>query len=72
MVKKKEKIEIDWFFLGGSVVMQIFVLYVPFLQYIFETVPLTLPELVYSTLVASVVLILDELWKRVSIRKKNQ
>jgi hypothetical protein len=52
--------------------MQILVLYVPFLQYIFETVPLTLSELVYSTLVASVVLILDELWKRVSISKKNQ
>ncbi len=51
--------------IAGSILMQLGVIYVPFLQFIFDTVALSLKDLVYVTLVASSVFIFDEVWKLV-------
>ena len=66
----KSVFEIGWFSnmyliaaCGGSIIMQIFVVYLPFLQYIFETVSLTSSELMYAILVSSSVFLMDEIWK---------
>jgi len=55
------------FAIGGSVVMQFLVIQVPFLQYIFETVSLSLGDLVYITAVASTVFLWDELAKALKL-----
>jgi hypothetical protein len=43
--------------------MQLLVIYVPFLQYIFETTALSFGDLVTITSLASIVFIFDEVWK---------
>jgi Ca2+-transporting ATPase len=48
---------------GGSVLMQFFVVQVPFLQYIFETEPLGFLDFVKIIAVSSIVFLLDEFWK---------
>jgi len=56
------------FSIGASILMQLFVIYVPFLQYVFETVSLSFGELAFSIAVASSVFIADELLKFLKIQ----
>ena len=49
--------------IAGSIAMQLAAIYVPILQTFFETAPLSLTDLAYCTLVASSVLVIDELRK---------
>lgn len=53
--------------IGGSILMQLFVIYIPFLQYIFETTSLSLEELFSTIIVSSTVFILDEVLKRLKL-----
>ena len=53
------------FAVGGSALMQLAVVYLPFFNYIFETQPLTLPELLQAILLPVVVILVDEVWKRI-------
>jgi Ca2+-transporting ATPase len=50
---------------GGSIVAQMFVVYVPFFQSIFQTEPLSLYELAKIVLVTSTVFWVDEIKKMV-------
>jgi Ca2+-transporting ATPase len=51
--------------IGGAILMQLGVIYLPILQYIFDTVALPLTDLVVVTAAAGSVLILDEIKKAV-------
>jgi len=56
------------FAIGGSIVMQLLVIYIPWLNYAFETVPLGTTDLLYTILVASLVFLADELLKFLKIQ----
>ena len=49
---------------GASILGQLLVIYVPFLQYIFETNSLSMSDLMFSIAVSSTIFIIDEVWKR--------
>jgi len=55
--------------IGGSIFMQLLVIYLPFLQYIFETVALSFGDLTKCVMVGSIVFILDEVWKMIQQQK---
>jgi Ca2+-transporting ATPase len=47
-----------------SLLGQALVLYVPLLQYVFESAPLSLSDLLFCCAVSSSIFVMDELWKR--------
>ncbi|RMF91081.1 MAG: calcium-transporting P-type ATPase, PMR1-type [Methanobacteriota archaeon] len=51
--------------IAGSMLMQLAVIYIPFLQFIFDTVALSARDLLLATAVASSVFLFDEVRKRV-------
>ena len=60
-----------WVALLCSLLMQMGALYAPFLQLIFQTTPLTFSEFMTSAMVASTVLIVDEIGKMVVNRTRS-
>jgi Ca2+-transporting ATPase len=60
------------FAIGGSLFMQLLVIYLPFFQYIFETAPLSFPNLLKCVIVGSTVFIMDEIWKMIEVQKMKE
>ncbi|MEP7291595.1 MAG: cation-translocating P-type ATPase [Chloroflexota bacterium] len=56
----------------STFVLQLAVIYIPFLQYTFETYPVKLPEMVVALLIASLMLFLVELEKVITNRIQGQ
>ena len=55
----------------GSMLMQLAAIYVPLLQMLFETVSLSVSDLLMSTLVASTVIVIDELRKHFYVKENR-
>lgn len=58
--------------IGGSIFMQLLVIYLPFLQYVFETTPLDRYDLAQIVAVSSTVFIFDELRKAYAKRAEKE